>query len=320
MCLYPKLIKNPKYKPNKKNGYNVPPISDERTMYVPIGCGVCIECMKKKAREWKIRLSEEIKTNKNALFVTLTFSDENLEKLCKKYDTEENNAIATIAVRLFLERYRKKNKKSIHHWLITEMGHNGTERIHLHGLLWNITEEEINNFWQYGNIWVGEYVNDKTINYITKYTTKLDKDHKNYKPVILNSKGIGKNYVKRKNAEKHKYQENNTNENYIFKNGAKAQIPIYYRNKIYTEEQREKLWIEKLDKQERWVLGKKIDTSTEEGITLFERVLEEAQKKNKELGYGDDTAEWKKQNYNVTNRKLKLLTWQKHGKEKFNKL
>ena len=48
MCLYPRLIKNPKYKPNKKNGGKVNPPLDYRTMYVPIGCGVCMECCKKK--------------------------------------------------------------------------------------------------------------------------------------------------------------------------------------------------------------------------------------------------------------------------------
>ena len=60
MCLYPKLIANPKYKANKKNGGNVPPIFDKRVLTIPIGCGKCIECKKKKAREWQVRLSEEI--------------------------------------------------------------------------------------------------------------------------------------------------------------------------------------------------------------------------------------------------------------------
>ena len=32
-------------------------------------------------------------------------------------------------------------------------------------------------------------------------------------------------------------------------------LPIYYRNLIYTEEEREKLWIEKLNKGERWIGG-----------------------------------------------------------------
>ena len=44
MCLNPSYIKNRKYIPNKKNGGVVPPISDMRVLYVPVGCGVCIEC------------------------------------------------------------------------------------------------------------------------------------------------------------------------------------------------------------------------------------------------------------------------------------
>ena len=50
MCLYPKLIKNKKYVPNKKNKGKVPTPPDERVLWVPVGCGKCIECMKQKAR------------------------------------------------------------------------------------------------------------------------------------------------------------------------------------------------------------------------------------------------------------------------------
>ena len=39
MCLYPKFMKNPKYKPNKKNGGNPPTITDKRVEYVPMSCG-----------------------------------------------------------------------------------------------------------------------------------------------------------------------------------------------------------------------------------------------------------------------------------------
>ena len=61
MCLFPTLIDNPKYKPNKKNEGRVPPCFDERIKKVPIGCGQCMECRKKKSREWTARLMEEIK-------------------------------------------------------------------------------------------------------------------------------------------------------------------------------------------------------------------------------------------------------------------
>ena len=43
MCLYPKLIRNKKYTSNKKNGWVIPAVFDNRTLFVPAGCGNCIE-------------------------------------------------------------------------------------------------------------------------------------------------------------------------------------------------------------------------------------------------------------------------------------
>ena len=130
MCLYPKLVKNPKYRPNRKNKGNVPEMRDKRVGYVPIGCGLCMECMSKKANGWRLRLMEDIKTHQNGKFVTLTFSNENYTKLAKDVlkttdcdGYELDNEIAKLSVRRFLERYRKHNKVSIRHWLITELGH-----------------------------------------------------------------------------------------------------------------------------------------------------------------------------------------------------
>ena len=163
MCLYPKLIKNPKYRINKKNNGNIPEMIDDRAAYVPIGCGKCIECRKQKADNWKIRLYEEVKTDKTGKFVTLTFSDESLIKLwdyCeqKNYSSyNKDNDIATKAVRLFLERYRKHYKKSMKHWLITELGHTGTERIHLHGILFTaVNNKEIERLWSYVGVVLDE--------------------------------------------------------------------------------------------------------------------------------------------------------------------
>ena len=84
MCLYPKLIRNPKYKPNKKNGGHPPPVLDKRVLYVPIGCGKCIECMRQKAREWTVRLMEDIKEHTNGKMVTLTFSDKSIRDLSEE--------------------------------------------------------------------------------------------------------------------------------------------------------------------------------------------------------------------------------------------
>ena len=109
-----------------------------------------------------------------------------------------DNAIATYAVRHFLERWRKKYKKSVKHWLITEIGGHGSENIHLHGIIWSQDVEEIKRIWKYGWVWVGytkneknfNYINEKTINYITKYMLKVDTKHKEYEGKILTSLDI----------------------------------------------------------------------------------------------------------------------------------
>ena len=87
MCLFSTLIDNPKYKPNKKNGGRVPPCFDERIKKVPVGCGQCMECRKKKSREWTARLMEEIKNNKNGKMITLTFSNESIIHLIETAKT-----------------------------------------------------------------------------------------------------------------------------------------------------------------------------------------------------------------------------------------
>lgn len=296
MCLYPKLIRNPKYKPNKKNGGKPPFAYDIRVMWVPIGCGECMECMKKKAREWQIRLQEEIRENKNGKFITLTFNDESLEELKKvlisngeTMPEKWENEVARIATRRFLERWRKKYKKSIRHWMCTELGHTGTERIHMHGILWTDEPKEIiEKIWNYGMIWQGSFVNEKTINYIVKYIHKMDNDHIGYKPKVLCSPGIGGNYTNRKDSSLNKYSETKeTDESYKLRNGSKSSLPIYYRNKIYTEEEREKLWIEKIDRGIRYVNKEKIDMSQKGAQKIYNNILKYNQKLNKKLGYGE---------------------------------
>lgn len=309
MCLYPKLITNRKYTATYKNGGRIPIMQDKRVEKVAIGCGNCIECRKQKARGWQIRLSEEIQHTTNGKFVTLTFSNEALTKLQEELQTNECNAVATIAVRRFLERWRKKYKKSVKHWLITELGHKNTERIHLHGIIFtDVKNEEMQNLWSYGKTDQGRYINQRSVNYIVKYLTKTDLDHKNYKPIILCSAGIGKQYLERLQSQKNQYNGIHTDETYRLPNGRKVALPIYYRNKIYSEEEREKLWLQKLDKQERWVDGERIDISN--GMEEYNSKLEIAQCKNINLGYGSDEKEFKKQQYNTTVKELTKLTKQ----------
>lgn len=338
MCLYPRLMMNPKYRANKKNGGVIPPCFDGRVKYVPIGCGVCIECRQQKARNWQVRLLEDIKDNTNGRFVTLTFSTESLKKLIEqdktlaekqaKVDTETgellirknlgdlkgydlDNGIVTVAVRYFLERWRKEHKKSLRHWLISELGGGHTEHVHLHGIVWTDKIEDIEKHWKYGYVWAGykqidgstmNYVTEKTVNYITKYVTKVDPLHKAYEPVVLCSPGIGSNYVKSRNFKLNKYDGEQTSEAYITRSGSKIALPIYWRNKVYTEEQREKLWIQKLDKQERWVCGERIDISG--GEEDYNKAVEYHRRRTSALGYRSPEFIWKRAVYENARRAM----------------
>lgn len=312
MCLYPRTIKNKRYEPNKKNGGQMPTVYDTRALRVQIPCENCMECRKKKAREWQARLQEDIKTNQGAKFVTLTFSNEQLAKLHKDIDQrlkgfELDNAIATLAMRRFNERYRKKYKKALRHWTVTELGHNGTENIHLHGIIWpQCSMEEIEQIWQYGWVWkykqVGQkkenYVNARTVNYIVKYVSKRDELYQNYKSKILASPGIGANYTKSPTAQRNKFNGTATREFYLTESGHKLALPKYWRNKIYTDDEREELWMNNLDKAITYVCGEKVKT-TFHNEQLF-KLRDHYRKKNRRLGYGsylkdEDRLQWEEE-------------------------
>lgn len=327
MCLYPKRIINKKYIPNEKNQGIVPKppviginefgdeIFDERVLYVNAPCGQCIECRQQKARNWQVRLHEELKHNNYAYFVTLTFSPIELQKICLKTKLKECNEVAAYAVRHSLERFRKDYKKSLRHWYITELGHEGTERIHLHGIIFNdfpleFTKSKEDHFyewkyWKYGLVYVGDYCNARTINYIVKYMHKIDKDHKGFIGQVLASPGIGRTYTDRPGVkELHRYRPGRTIDYYRLNNGAKIKLPSYWKNKCLSDQERELQWREFMDHNTVSILGNNHELNTA-GIASIGRITAKAQEVSTKLGYGDDSKEWKKKDYNITRRMMR---------------
>lgn len=315
MCLYPKLGFNKKYLANKKNNRNPPVMGDSRVKFVPYGCGKCMECCKQKSREWLVRLSEDIKYNTNGVFVTLTFSNEEYSKLYNEVENrlgyEIDNEICRLAVRRFCGRWRKKYGHSPRHWLISEIGHKGTENIHMHGIIWCDKDKDIAERWGYGFVWLGDekngklvnYVNGSTINYITKYMTKRDELNVEYKAKVFNSAGIGIGYIENARSNMNGFNYDKTREFYITESGHKIALPIYYRNKLYSEDEREILWLQKLDKEERWVGGEKVDISENENN--YYELLKYYRGINKGLGYGSDEINWEQKYYDNYRRHLR---------------
>ena len=291
MCLYPQYFKNPKYLPNKKNKGRPPICKDKRLLYIPAKCGCCIECRKEKQREWRVRLEEELRSNLG-YFTTLTISPEGIKKIEEKTGLkwEENpNEIATKALRLFLERARKETGKSIRHWCVTELGEE-RDRIHLHGIFFGQKSAElIRKHWKYGFIFIGGYCNSRSVNYMTKYMLKVDVKHPEFKQIVLTSPGIGAEYMDRLDYlwQKQNYKKIDV-ATYTFRNGVKMAMPKYYKDKIFTEREKEVMWINNLDRGLLWIYGEKVKANDWKTI---DNLREYWQKYGREV-MGDDPIAW----------------------------
>lgn len=325
MCINKKQILNRKYTATKKNGGIVPPLLDQRKRYVMIPCGQCYVCRKKKAREWRMRLTEDIKVNNNAKIVLLTFDTPSLRKLGKECKTaqgyEHDNQICILAVKRFRERWRKKYGRSIRHWFITELGHGKTEHVHMHGIVWEDRRykledtllNEVERIWNYGFIGRGKYnyktgeylnyVNAKTANYFTKYVNKIDEMHKEYRQIILCSPAIGKCYIDSKKAEDNKYRGIDTNQMYTVDNGGVLPMPDYLRKQLYTEEERDQLNTYYLDKDITYISGKEYNNKTQE--VIIATTHKTLQEKNARLGYGDGSKNYERRKIENERRRKK---------------
>lgn len=273
MCLNPRKRKNPKYLPNKSNNFTPQLCPDPRLKYITFPCGKCFECRKRYGSDWRFRLHQEFLTSPSSRFhfVTLTFSDDWIYKLRNGYRTDRgvwingigfdasDNDLATIAVRRFLERYRRLYGKSLRHFFVTELGGlNG--RIHLHGIIidckagrWSpngkfyVDRSIFDSIWKYGFTFLG-WCNSRTINYVTKYITKFDEYHPSFVPKVLTSPAFGKGYVTDVTIRYHQ-QFNNGNGvwHVTTSNGYQIAIPRYLKLKLFTESQLQKRFFELIE-------------------------------------------------------------------------
>jgi hypothetical protein len=188
---------------------------------VTIPCGKCAICCQKKRAHWSFRLNQELKIAKSALFVTLTYDDENMP---------ENNELSKMDVQLFLKRLRALSQNPIRYFITGEFG-SKNNRPHYHALIFNLdvnnTESAILTTWKKGFIYIGT-VTPKSIYYCAKYVMK-DSGQKSFAMMSLKP-GIGKNYVDRLT----KYHNENQVHYGVEDFGQKVSLPRYYRDKIFS--------------------------------------------------------------------------------------
>jgi hypothetical protein len=202
------------------------------------------------------------------------------------------------AVRRWLERIRKKTGKSIRHWMVTEKGED-YGRIHLHGIVW-CPKERINH-WGYGYTYIGDYVNQTTIAYVTKYMLKICEKWPDFRGKVMCSAGIGSKYETSYNAKRNRYRGKETKETYKLEDGNELPLPKYYHDKIYTEDEREKLWIIKQERGYRYIAGEKVSTDNLEEWDTLTRYYQ----RRAELLYGDNPEDWEREKVKARLEKMR---------------
>ena len=83
-------------------------------------------------------------------------------------------------------------------------------RIHLHGIVW-CPKKRIDQ-WGYGYTHIGDYVNQTTIAYVTKYMLKICEKWPDFRGKVMCSAGIGCNYETSYNAKRNVYRGKETKE------------------------------------------------------------------------------------------------------------
>lgn len=219
---------------------------EDKSITVP--CGRCMPCRVNHAQQWSFRLKQEMETCSSAVFLTLTYEDSellrndsghpdlykpDLQKFFKRlrYYTAQEEIEAVNAIKTNqIVRFPK-----IKYYACGEFG-GETFRPHYHAIVFNVPHkvlEKLNQIWKLGFIYTGT-VTQHSINYVTKYITKIDTRDLELKdltpPFNVMSKGIGANYITDENKDYHSRYSSMLHRREA---GKYKRIPKYYDDKIH---------------------------------------------------------------------------------------
>lgn len=221
------------------------PITVERKLYfsqteryVPVPCGKCPNCLKRRLASWSFRLETEALQWQSQHFVTLTYDTQHVPISKNGFMT-----LDTDHPKLFFKRLRKRAGK-LKYYLCGEYGTHG-KRPHYHLIIFgttNLKDSDIVSCWthpetkqSYGNVHFGE-VTEASIRYTVQYFDKGDwyPAHKRDDRVpefSRMSKGIGQDWLTPEMVE---HLLANPDKGFIYdKQGHKIAIPNYYKRRLY---------------------------------------------------------------------------------------
>lgn len=207
---------------------------------IPVPCGKCPFCKKRRASGWSFRLMQQEKVSMSAHFITLTYDTTHVPITRNGFMSLDKRH-----VQLFFKRLRKRQGNDttcasmppIKYYAVGEYG-GKTNRPHYHVILFNAALQHIQPAWEYGSVHYGT-VTGASIGYTLKYMCKKPKIpmHRNddrLQEFSLMSKGLGENYLTNSMVRWH--HADMINRMYCTTDqGQKIAMPRYYKQKIYVD-------------------------------------------------------------------------------------
>lgn len=274
-CINPKVVNYTQHWSTIQSKYVDKLLFNQKTnLYEPyysLPCGKCIKCQKKYSAEWALRLKHEATLHKENCFITFTYNPENLPDNATLIPSHINTFINSLRHKISREDKVKNEKikdkskhihRNIRYFLCGEYGDKSNKKITPYGrpnyhvviFGWQPEDKDliyfknnkagtalyqsplIENLWNKGFISVGLDMDVKSLIYVTKYMTKLQKyDYRNYPPFVRmsNRPGIGAGWLAEyeKDGRKiiyKKLKHNIYKNDVIYDNGFSKKPPRYY--------------------------------------------------------------------------------------------
>jgi len=239
---------------------------DRREIYV--SCGSCVRCLERRKAEWGFRMAYEMEHSKCAYFVTLTYAPETVPYTNKGHKTLVPEDLTKFFKRLRQNEKRKKSptwenvfnnlcpSDKIKYYAAGEYGES-RGRPHYHAIIFNASARMIEKSWDKGQVHCVK-ANEATIAYTMKYLDKRygkKQDTRKAPEFQVMSEGIGKGYI----DKMRKWHKANLDSLYVTnKSGIKVPMPKYYRDKIFTDDERKeivRLVSNEMDRQLKEAIG-----------------------------------------------------------------
>ena len=242
---------------------------------MPFPCGKCPPCKKRRTSGWSFRLTKEGERSNSALFITLTYDTQFVPITKNGYMTLDLKDLQK-----FFKRLRKLSQNKLKYYAVGEYG-STKKRPHYHIILYNANPDHIKRAWALNNINIGTYhignVSSASIGYTLKYMSKntqipMHQNDDRKKEFSVMSKGLGSNYITESMIKWHK---NNLEQRmYVpIEDGKKIAMPRYYKDKMYNEEEKDKisLYMVKIAEELDLEMSKQFISFTEQEKTMSER-------------------------------------------------